>query len=383
MSETLLDLKSYVEYGDYFRCQTLVLNVDNLSWWIKIAIYGNSPELRKAQKLSERRKQFRQFVEAIDYSHLRESLLDDTVTEIALRLSEHSQNLIRIRDKYPTLENPLIAVAYKLHYDVREDPRRIIYPTLNGVPTLEKFSANQLQVKEWISPTVFKVLFRQDVFAYKTIDRPIYEPGDTEHILEEIKALAQFHGQPNVAQIAGIIISENPYKTCSSSKCQEVITGFLLEYYSGGSLERIIDENEYQNDSVWIRQAIQIGKAIESLHKRGRTHLDIKPSNIVLDAERNAILIDISGSGGYEYEWLSPEMQTLVEQDDYAAPADMPLKARVNTDCWAYGKLLLAFAEQAQTSHVCKQLSLVANGLMSSRPETRITLSEAIRVLSR
>lgn len=75
-------------------------------------------------------------------------------------------------------------------------------------------------------------------------------------------------------------------------------------------------------------------------------------------------------------------MQTLIKQDDCAAPADMPLKARMNTDFWAYGKLLFAFAEQVQTSNVCKQLRFVANGLMSSSPETRIMLGEAIRVLA-
>lgn len=382
MSEILLDLKSYVEYGDYFRSQTLILNVNCLSWWVKVTLYANFPELRKAQKLSERRRQFHQFVKAIDYSLLRESFFDDTVTEIALTLSEDRQNLFSVRDKYRTLKNPFIVVASKLHCDIREDPRKITYPTVDQVPDLAKFNANELEIKEWISPTVFKISFGHDMFAYKRIDRPIYEPGDTKHILEEIKALAELRGEPNVAQIVGIVISENPYKTCPSAKRQDVITGLLLKYYPGGPLERIIDEKVYQDDSTWVHQALQIGEAIESLHERGRTHLDIKLPNIVLDAERNAILIDISGSGGYEYDWLSPEMQTLIEQDDCAAPADMPLETRVNTDCWAYGKLLLAFAEQVQTSDAYKQLSFVANGLMSSNPETQIILGEAIRVLA-
>lgn len=199
MSEVLLDLKSYVEYGDYLRCQTLVLSVDSLLWWVKVAIYGNLPELRKTQKLSERRRQFHQFVQAIDYSLLRESLLDDTVTEIALTLSEHSQNLFSVRDQYQTLKNPFIAVAPKLHCDIREDPRKITYPTLDQVPDLAKFNTDQLEVKDWIYPTVFKVSFGQDMFAYKRIDRPIYEPGDTKHILGEIKALAELRGELNVA----------------------------------------------------------------------------------------------------------------------------------------------------------------------------------------
>jgi hypothetical protein len=33
--------------------------------------------------------------------------------------------------------------------------------------------------------------------------------------MNEIDALAQFRGQPNIAQLVGLVVSENPYKTCS------------------------------------------------------------------------------------------------------------------------------------------------------------------------
>ncbi|RJE20011.1 Protein kinase domain-containing protein [Aspergillus sclerotialis] len=343
MSEILLDLKSYVEYGDYLRYQTLVLRLITSSGGLK------SPY-----------RQFHQFVEAIDYNLFRENFLKDTVTEIALTLSEHSQNLFRVRDKYQTLEKPFITVASKLHCDTREDPRRITYPSLDQIPDTAKFNADQLEVKDWISPTVFKVSLGQDIFAYKRIGRPIYEPGDTKHILEEIKALAELRDEPNIAQIVGIVISENPYKTRPSAKREDIITGFLLKYYTGGPPD-------------WGSNKI--------LAREGKDTSRHQAAKYCTRRRKNAILVDISGSGGYEYDWLSPEMQTLIEQDDCAAPADMPLKARMHTDCWAYGKLLLAFAKQVQTTNVCKQLHFVANGLMSSSPETRIMLGEAIRVL--
>lgn len=39
--------------------------------------------------------------------------------------------------------------------------------------------------------------------------------------------------------------------------------------------------------------------------------MDLKPGNIVISAGLNAILIDVSGSGGVTQEWLSPEIRDL------------------------------------------------------------------------
>lgn len=127
-----------------------------------------------------------------------------------------------------------------------------------------------------------------------------------------------------------------------------------------------------------IQWALQIGTALRSLHKRGRTHLDIKPSNIVLDANDNAVLIDVSGTGGYVWEWLSPEMQILSE----TSPANAPFEARVSTDCWAYGRLLSAIAENIGTSRIGKKLQFIADALTKPAPESRILLCDALAQLN-
>ncbi|KAJ5164027.1 uncharacterized protein N7500_005857 [Penicillium coprophilum] len=110
-----------------------------------------------------------------------------------------------------------------------------------------------------------------------------------------------------------------------------VIIGFLLEYYSGGSLEQIL----------------RTSFVLRSLYKRRRAYIDIKPSSIVLDANENAILIDVSGTGGY-----------------------------VATDCWAYGRLLLALAEKSDTPRIDKKLYLIADSLTKAAPKSRISLCD-------
>ncbi|KGO70185.1 hypothetical protein PITC_096440 [Penicillium italicum] len=166
-----------------------------------------------------------------------------------------------------------------------------------------------------------------------------------------------------------------------STNSPAVITGFLLEHYSGGSLEQIF-EDEFQFDALPIQWALQIGTALRSLHKRGRTHLDIKPSNIVLDANKNAVLIDVSGTGGYVWEWLSPEMQILIQQNSETSPANAPFEARVSTDCWAYGRLLSAIAEKIGTSGIGKTLQFIADSLTKAAPESRISLCDALAQLN-
>lgn len=225
------------------------------------------------------------------------------------------------------------------------------------------------------------VLVEHRKFAYKTIDRLIYVPGDAEHILDEIDALAQFRGKPNIAQLVGLVVSSNPYKTCPLTDMPAVITGFLAEYYPGGSLEQIIEKNEVPNDNLLVQWALQIGKALESLHLSNRTHLDIKPSNIVLDAQKNAILIDISGTGGYGLEWLSPEMDTAVRQNMGMVPTNASFKERVATDCWAYGRLLSILAAKCGTGGAAEKLGFVALCLTKANPEDRTSLSDALAEL--
>lgn len=327
--------------------------------------------------LLRRRAEFRVFLQAIDFGRLK--LLDNTVTMIALTLAEEVESPIPLRSELEPSENLLIAVAHQMRCDITEDPVRVIYPALDEVQKLPAFNASCLENAEFLAPTVSVVRYKQRKLAYKTIDRPIYEPGDTKHILNEIAVLAEFRGHPNIAQLIGLVVSKYPYKTYQSTEMPLVVTGFLLDFYPGGSLQRIIDEGGAQDCSLRLRWATQVGTALVSLHERGRTHLDIKPSNVVFDGENNAFLIDISGTGGYEWEWLSPEMQKLI-QDSEAAPADTSFDSRTATDSWAYGKLLSAIAGSGPGT-TCEKLRHIACCLMKDTLIDRISIRDALAMV--
>ncbi|KAL4973169.1 putative serine-threonine protein kinase [Aspergillus desertorum] len=330
-----LEFKSFRDWNGDRPSQTLVFHNDGSSWWIKVEIDWSLPESIVKLGYLKRRPLFQESVRAIDFSQLH--LLDNT-----------------------TRENPFLSTANRVSFQIAEDPRRIIYPILDQVQDLPTFEASHLEDAKVIAPTIDTVLFKQERFAYKKLERLIYEPGDTEHILNEIKALAQFRGQPYIAQLIGLVIYGNPYKTRPSTISSPVITGFLLEYYPEGSLEQVLAENKVEDDSLLRRWALQTGRALEVLHTQQLTHLDIKPSNIVLDANRNAILIDISGTGGA------------------AAPASSSFDERVATDCWAYGRLLLTMAKKIGTTSFGKRLQSIGADLTRTDPKARISLSDAL-----
>lgn len=116
-----------------------------------------------------------------------------------------------------------------------------------------------------------------------------------------------------------------------------VVSGILLEYYSGGSLQCVLNEQRVKEFS-WERWAVQIGNALDTIHRAKKTHMDLKPSNVVLDDDGNAVLIDISGIGGVTHEWRALEIR------DKISPFDLPFQTRRLNDTWAYGKLLKEIA---------------------------------------
>ncbi|CAG8227947.1 unnamed protein product [Penicillium salamii] len=242
------------------------------------------------------------------------------------------------------------------------------------------FEARDLQTVEVVAAAVSKVMFKQQMFAYKVIDRILYIPEDTESLLEEIEVLAQLDGVPHIAQLVGMVATEDPYKTYPSTDLPPVITGFLLEYHPGGTLQQIL-ESDSQFGALPIQWALQIGTALRSLHNRRRTHLDIKPPNVVLDVNQNAILIDVSGSGAFEWDWLAPEVVILMQQTN-EAPGHAPFEARVATDCWAYGRIISALAENSGNPLISERLQSIADGLTKATPESRISLCDALAQLS-
>ena len=253
---------------------------------------------------------------------------------------------------------------------------RAVYPTPLQFPSFRIIEVAELIHENEITAGVFRVLHRDDKTRYilKMVNRPFYQPRDSEVIRQELQNLEHFKGVAGIVQPAGIAVFSNPYATSARGNQQMVVNGILLDYYGGGSLQNVLDEQRLKEYN-WERWAIQIGNALCTLHSAGKTHMDLKPSNVVLDNDGNAVLIDISGIGGVTHEWLAPEIR------DEISPFDLPLQTRRMNDTWAYGKVLSEIASKVGKSNpFAETLTLVADHLTQD-VHTRWTLSKAISQL--
>ena len=208
------------------------------------------------------------------------------------------------------------------------------------------------------------------------MNRPLYQPHDTEAIRKELENLEIFRNESNIVQAVGIAVSTNPYMTSSTRDQSLVVMGILLEYYSGGSLQTILSEHRLLEFS-WEQWALQIATALARFHKAGKTHMDIKPANVVIDADGNAMLIDISGIGGVTHGWRAPEIQ------DQILPSELPYEVRRSSDTWTYGKLLLQLVLHAEDNCLGRALKQIAGDLMIEDMHERMDLFEVILRLER
>lgn len=77
---------------------------------------------------------------------------------------------------------------------------------------------------------------------------------------------------------------------------------YVMEYINGGSLSDYVKQHGALDEATAINYIQQIGSALEYMHQKQICHYDVKPSNILLDAKGNAVLIDFGIAKCYSKE---------------------------------------------------------------------------------
>ena len=75
---------------------------------------------------------------------------------------------------------------------------------------------------------------------------------------------------------------------------------YVMEYHDQGSLSELIKQCGSLPEVEALRYIREVADALSYIHKRKMNHLDIKPSNLLLDEEGHAILIDFGLSKCYD-----------------------------------------------------------------------------------
>jgi len=122
---------------------------------------------------------------------------------------------------------------------------------------------------------------------------------------------------------------------------------YVMEYHGGGSLADFVKTG----DSLPERQALhyirQIADALQYIHERKMNHLDVKPGNVLLDDDGNAVLIDFGLAKRYDAEGNQTSTTPVGISHGYA-PFEQYKKGGVGTfspatDIYSLGATLYRF----------------------------------------
>lgn len=76
---------------------------------------------------------------------------------------------------------------------------------------------------------------------------------------------------------------------------------YTMEYLGGGSLKTIVEQNGILSEEQALKYISEIADALSYIHSGKVMHLDVKPSNIMLDSHGKAVLIDFGISKKYDH----------------------------------------------------------------------------------
>ncbi|RMJ05076.1 hypothetical protein CDV36_014254 [Fusarium kuroshium] len=299
-----------------------------------------------------------EFCGAIDFSAL--PLLDDTVTELFISASRNDTATRLVHSPFPD-DHPFATKSGRVWVNIQEDPARVRYPSYIGT-SARQIDISEVDTLEQISPAVYTARIESEgkqTYILKQVERLLYLPQDSQALKKELQVLEEAGGQGNIVRLIAAVVSRNPYGTTitSGQEAPRVLRGILLEQHPGGTLAEAL---ETANVGAYLqRWGAQLCTAVAALHQHNVTHMDIKPSNMVLDKDKNLVLIDVGGAGGVTREWLSPKMQQILD------PLSTNLQDRKENDTWAVGKVLCRMAEvREQTDEQQQHLRSVADKAM-------------------
>eukprot|EP00607_Mallomonas_marina_P003393 CAMPEP_0182432384 /NCGR_PEP_ID=MMETSP1167-20130531/55953_1 /TAXON_ID=2988 /ORGANISM="Mallomonas Sp, Strain CCMP3275" /LENGTH=404 /DNA_ID=CAMNT_0024619823 /DNA_START=243 /DNA_END=1454 /DNA_ORIENTATION=- len=199
-----------------------------------------------------------------------------------------------------------------------------------------------------------------------------------EDATNELKALQRFRNHRYLINL----IDHGSSVSKQHNNCREVL--FLFPFYSRGTawgvIERSLQEEPWPFSESWILQIIHdTAHALQAMHDAGLAHRDMKPHNILLNDEKQAVLMDLGSVTTARVEVRSRSDAMKLEDTaasktsaPYRAPelTQVPLSTVVDgrVDIWGLGCTMycLAFSRSPFESPVEGVLRLaILNGRYS------------------
>lgn len=261
------------------------------------------------------------------------------------------------------IENRITRGGFGMTYKARKYESVNKQMVATGVVAIKEFFMEELQTRD---PNTLRV-----------------SPRPTEQLDDFAKAQEKFQNEANIIKK----FQDCPYVINVYDAFNELGTCYyVMEYIEGYTLEEWClehTEQGYMDENCALKIIRQIAYALKEIHSRNMNHLDVKPSNIMIDCQHNnrAVLIDFGTA-----HIFSPESETTldflpVRSGAFTAPEITSLKYfSPAPDIYSLGAILyflLTGQEPILDFSVNPEKDLTAN-LKEVSPKTRAAIKSAM-----
>ncbi|KAK4554489.1 hypothetical protein LTR86_008343 [Recurvomyces mirabilis] len=359
------------------------------SWILNLSMHFRDKSNREKffVTYAEKPNKWRRITLSLDYRDAPEGSLEADISTLHYQRDKSFRIYEAIRESLPEIQYYDTVTNLKLettredcqlHVHVREDANEIIqYPALSLFSHVitPLYRESQLEFISHLSGFVYKVLADGMV----VIKKEIPGPDTVDEFLYEVNALDALVDCPNVVQLQGLVTDESG----------SVVKGLLIGYASQGALVDMLYDFHGTSELPWYRRekwAKQIVQGLTEIHEAGFVQGDFTLSNIVIDADDNALIIDINRRG-CPVGWEPPELSRLIESGQRIG-----MHIGVKTDLFQLGMVLWALAEEidepervrrplpAVNPDVPDYVQQIIDICLSDRPRDRAEAKDLLRL---
>lgn len=249
-----------------------------------------------------------------DYRNAEPGSLEMDLRELQFQRDKSLQIYESIRDSLPEIQFyesvtnlKLETTDGRLHVHVTEDVNEIIpYPPRHTVAHIlgdDRFHPmevleSDLDFHSHLSGFVYKVRCKGNVYIKKEIPGP----DTVDEFLYEINALHALHGSSHVIQLEAIVLDDT----------RQFVKGLLIGFAEKGAIVDLLYDHRgsipWVDRCKWAEHAV---RGLSEIHEEGYVQGDFTLSNIVVDGDDNAKIIDINRRG-CPVGWEPPEIATKI-----------------------------------------------------------------------
>lgn len=180
------------------------------------------------------------------------------------------------------------------------------------------FFSDQLGGRGWTTVTRFKEQKDGGSYVYKGLSLRLFLEGDTVYKSErdtfyrELGVVCSLPSHPNILRAPPSLVTTGPPQSANYGIAEKyrLICGTLYPFFERQSLQEVMSRSNENHSSLLLtakaKWACQISTAMAIAHSSGQYHMDLKPSNMLLNNEDDVIIIDWEQCGASPF-FFAPE----------------------------------------------------------------------------